>query len=236
MINLNFQSAIKYIVSLLIAGIIFTTFSCKQNTQEREREGMEQTGVDTTTVREVDPRAFTGEIRRVGDGDNDLSGEIAMRIEGDLMRFTVSAEGLAPDLMHMQYLLVSQTGDETQCPGSEEEVERMGESNGSTTTSGTTIRRIPLHMGPTTLNLESDTYPRTNANGELQFSRVVSLDSLRNAVRTEYNMQDLDFSKFTFVVRGIPGTQSSPDPIGNAPGAQNIPVGCAKLQETAVTD
>src|SRR5690606_13921728 len=165
-----------------------------------------------------------------------ISGEVAMRVEGDLMRFDISADGLAPDMMHMQYLLVSQTGDETQCPGSVEDLTSTEGDNGTTAASGTTLRRIPLHMGGT-LDLESDTYPRTNVNGELQFSHVISLDSLRQSVRNEYQMQDLDFSKFTFVIRGIPDAQASSTPgRGSTASVQDTPVGCAKLQETVLNN
>src|SRR5690606_34102972 len=102
--------------------------------------------------------------------------------------------------------------------------------------SGTTLRRIPLHMGGT-LDLESDTYPRTNINGELQFSHVISLDTLRQSLRNEYQMQDLDFTKFTFVIRGIPDAQSSAAPVAGSTGSvQDTPVGCAKLQETVINN
>ncbi len=234
--NFYFKNFAKNNTILIVMSVMFTAISCKQNT--RDQDQTQPAEIESREIeREVEPRAFIGEINSVGDSGNNLSGKIAMRVEGDLMRFTVSAEGLARDMMYMQYLLVSQNGDETQCPGTVEEVERMGDSNGITAASGTTIRRIPLHMGPTNLQMDSDTYPRSNINGELQFSRVVSLDSLRNAVRTEYNMQSLDFSKFTFIMRGLPEGQASRTQVtGSKSSAQNIPAGCAKLQETVIGD
>lgn len=210
-----------------------TLYSCK-NTNEREVDvDTEQTEIDTNAKRQVEVRAFTGEISPINNtNDSNVSGAIAMRVEGDLMRFHVTAEGLAPDMMQLQYLITSQTGDETQCPQTGEETAL----NANQTNRGTEqeIRRIPLHMGPSSLELDVDTYPRTNENGELQFTRTVSLDSLRTAVRTEYGMQDLDFTKFTFVIRGLPDT--APDLPGRPDSLQKVPVGCAKLQETAVTD
>jgi len=218
---------------LLLMGILMSGISCKQNTRE-DNDRLENTPVDTTqTIREVEPRAFTGEIRSVGGNDNNLTGEIAIRIEGDLMRFDITAEGLAPDMMHMQYLIVSQSGDETQCPGSVEDLTSTEADNGTTAASGTTLR-IPLHMAGT-LDLQSDTYPRTNINGELQFSHVISLDSLRQSVRNEYQIQELDFTKYTFVIRGIPDTQSSKASVRGSTGSvENTPVGCARLQETVI--
>ncbi len=233
--NFYFINFAKNYTILIVMSVMFAAISCKQNTRDQDRT--QPVEIESREIeKEIEPRAFIGEINSVGDSGNNLSGEIAMRVEDDLMRFTVSVENLAPDMMHMQYLLVSQTGDETQCPGNVEEVERIGESSGTTATRGTTIRRIPLHMGPSTLNMNSDTYPRTNVNGELQFSRVVSLDSLRNAVRTEYNMQDLDFSKFTFVIRGIPDGESSTPQTRDTRSVFDTPVGCAKLQETVISD
>jgi hypothetical protein len=234
--NLYFIKATTILFTFFITGVLLITTSCRDNTREQDRNQEQPVIESRDIVREVEPRAYSGDIRRVGNEGNDISGEIAMRIEGDLMRFTVSAEGLAPDMMHMQYLLVSQTGDETQCPGSVEEVETMGESNGTTTVSGTTIRRIPLHTSPTNLNIDADTYPRTNVNGDLQFTQVISMDSLRAAVRDQYQMQDFDFSKLTFVIRGIPEAQSTSDRTRSSRSAPDIPVGCAKLQEVPITD
>lgn len=216
---------------LIISGT--TLYSCK-NTNEREVDvDTEQTEVDTIADRQVEVRAFTGEIKPINNtNDSNVSGEIAMRVEGDLMRFHVTAEGLAPDMMHLQYLITSQTGDETQCPQTVEETALTANQNNRGTEQK--IRRIPLHMGPSSLELDVDTYPRTNENGELQFTRTVSLDSLRTAVRTEYGIQDLDFTKFTFVIRGLPDT--APDLPGRPDSLQKVSVGCAKLQETAVTD
>jgi len=233
--NLGIYKNIKQTGVLLLMGLMMFNTSCKQNTREDNR--VQQTDVDTIqTMREVEPRGFTGEIRSVGDNGNNISGEIAMRVEGDLMRFDVNAQGLAPDMMHMQYLLVSQSGDETQCPGSVEDLTSTEADNGTTAASGTTLRRIPLHMGGT-LDLESDTYPRTNINGELQFSHVISLDSLQQSLRDEYQMQDLDFTRFTFVIRGIPDAQSGAAPVrGSTASAQDTPVGCAKLQETVINN
>lgn len=230
----DLKKILQQISLITLLGLLSFTTSCKQNA--KEDDPVQQREVDTTTVvREVEPRAFTGEIRSVGNS-GDVSGEIAMRIEGGLMRFNITADGLAPDMMHIQYLLVSQTGDETQCPGSVEDVTNAESNQGTTATSGTTLRRIPLHMGGT-LDMESDTYPRTNINGELQFSHVISLDSLKTQVRNEYQMQDLDFSKFTFVIRGIPDKQSSSAKVSGSTGSvENTPVGCAKLQETVISD
>lgn len=233
--NLLLTGRARVSVFLLLIGVMITTISCRQNTRDQDSTQQQQAEIESREAeRDVEPRAFTGDIRSVGNEGDNISGEIAMRIEGDLMRFTVSAEGLAPDMMHMQYLLVSQSGEETQCPGSVEEIERLGESSGTTTTSETTKRRIPLHMGATTLNMESDSYPRTNVNGDLQFSHVISLAELRTAVRDQYQMQDLDFSRFTFVIRGIPESQTSATAGSGTMKAGEIPVGCAKLEETSL--
>ncbi|CAN5133405.1 hypothetical protein BH23BAC2_BH23BAC2_06830 [soil metagenome] len=48
-------------------------------------------------------------------------------------------------------------------------------------------------------------------------------------------MQDLDFSRFTFVIRGIPVKDPSSSYRGSTRTKDETPVGCAKLRGTVVS-
>lgn len=227
-------NSLKVVMMFLFIAVLF--FSCRNsgnNENDTDDFNTQQTTTDTVAT-PVEVRAYTGKINAVKNSGEEISGEIAVRVEGDLARFHISAEGLAPEMMHIQYLLVSQTGNQTDCPG---DVEEMGTNENNTTVQDDGLSRIPIHAGTTTMDLDVDTYPRTNANGELEFTRTVSLDSVRTAVSSEFAMpQDLDFTKVTFVVRGIPDAESDPGPNRGTSGLENITVGCARLQETTVRD
>lgn len=224
---------------LLFLGVVLVFSSCKDENRGREVDDpirMDNT-TDTVTTGQAEVRNFTGDIQAINtdaNAETEVTGTVNLRVEGELMRIVVTAEGLSPDMMHMQHLQTAETG-ETGCPGQDADANNDGivdvaEVSGSERG----IRMIPLHMGPSSLEINVDTYPRSNVNGELQFQHTLSLDSLRTAVREKYNMQDVDFTSLTYVIQGVAQDADIPQsvqPLSGVDGYASIPVGCAKLEE-----
>lgn len=231
---------------LLFIGTFF--FSCKNDKKENNDidQNTQQVSVDTSFVQN-EVKAFTGKINSIKSTNAKISGEVAVRIEGELARFNISAEGLAPDMRHMQYLLVSRAGNATQCPQDVEKME-IGDTNAqnrqNNQTSGTDqdLIRIPLQTGPITAGVEDmDLYPRTNENGDFEYTQTVHLDSLGSSVDSQFSLQNLDFKNVTFVLRGIPDSESNQlaqnrGASGQSQGIDNITVACARFQETPVNN
>lgn len=237
------EKMIKNFVGIcLIAGITAFSSSCRNETRDPEPVIDPSATTDTTANRQVEVRTFTGDISTINkeaNGGTDVTGTVSVRVEGDLMRITVKAEGLAGDMMHLQHLQTSQTGEETNCPDENADKNNDGIIDVTEVTDESRgFRIIPLNMGPSTLQVNVDTYPRSNINGELQFQRTVSLDSLRSAVKQEYGMEGLDFTRFTYIIQGVnPEAKNIPastQSVANVPTYASIPVGCAKLEEANV--
>lgn len=232
----------KTLLPVLIFNLCILLGGCR-NEQRQEGEGIHQTTVeDTIANTPVEVRIFTGEISAINPEQNnnrEVNGTVSLRVEGRLMRFHISAEGLAPNVMHMQYLQTSERGEPVPCPGMDADANKDGIVDVSETSPvARGIRMIPLHMGPSTLEVNVDTYPSTNANGELEFARTVSLDSLSDAVRTAYGIQELDFANFTYIIQGVEENASIPQTaqsVSRVPVNQSIPVGCAQLEEESST-
>ena len=232
----------KGLIPLIFLSLLIFLLSCKNENREQNEIEMQETARDTlnttTDTARVAVRTFTGDISPINselNGDSEVSGKVELRVEGDLMRIAVTAEGLAPDMMHMQHLQTSETAGNTQCPGSNADANNDGIIDVTEVSpSAQGIYMIPLHMGPSSLELKVDTYPRTNVNGELQFTRTVSLDSLRQAVGEEYGMQDIDFTRFNYVIQGVSQQANIPQTAQTVSGVemnQSIPIGCARLEE-----
>lgn len=233
----------KLMMLFIIAGITVFSTSCRDDRTSTDQQQIDTTVTDTTANRQVEVRAFQGDINTINqdaNGGTEVTGSVDLRVEGDLMRISVFAEGLAPDMMHLQHLQTSQTGEKTQCPGENAEANNDGVVDVTEVTDESQgLRMIPLNMGPSTLQVNVDTYPRSNINGELQFKRTLSLDSLRTAVRKEYGMEDLDFTRFTYIIQGVAPESNIPassKSVANVPAYASVPVGCAELQETEVED
>lgn len=244
---------------LIFLTLLILSFSCRDDTRQPDDLDQQQMNQqDTLENRQVEVRAYTGDITGMNTMEDEqaVTGNVAIRIEGDLVRFTINAQNVAPDMMHRQFLIA--TGNNTTCPGPNADANNdgivdMNEVAGDTEQ----LQMIPLHMGPSTLERNVSTYPRSNINGELQFSRTTSLDSIRTAVREGYGVQDFDFSNYVYIIQGIAGevtlqqtVQREEDFPAHETGEVNIdhteegdisphetvPVGCAVLTETEVTD
>lgn len=228
----------KFFLPVFMLSVFLAFASCRNEGNERQDRQMDLDRTnDTVATRQVEPRVFRGDISGVNTQANEgseVTGTVELRVEGSLMRIVVNAEGLAGEMMHMQYLQTSENGT-TNCPGADADINQDGViDDNEITNRDRGVYRIPLHMGPSTLQMDADSYPFTNINGTMQFNRTISLDSLRTAVRQEYGIQELDFTDFTYVVQGIAETQNMPESVESGTGlARNatIPVGCAKLEE-----
>lgn len=223
----------KFTSPLLIFSLLILMFSCRNENRQEDEDQMQEMSSDTTATTPVETQTFAGDIN--ADANDEVSGTVQLTVQGDLLRVVVTAEGLGKEMMHMQYLQTSETGEEISCSEATTGTNNEGMVNMDEVSANENgIQRIPLHMGPSSLEMNVDTYPVTNINGELQFQRTVSLDSLRNAVRTEYGMQDLDFSRFTYVIQGVSGTSNQSDSVESGSGLPrngNVPIGCAQLEE-----
>lgn len=223
----------------LFCFLVVITTSCKDENRGREVDDPVQMdpATDTISSHQAEVRNFTGDIKSINTNANEgteVTGTVNLRVEGELMRIVVTAEGLSPDMKHMQHLQTAETG-ETGCPAKDADANNDGYVDvAEVSGSERGIYMIPLHMGPSSLDLNVDTYPRTNVNGELQFQRTISLDSLRTAVRAEYGMQDVDFARFTYIIQGVEQDADIPQTVQSVSGVDSyasLPVGCAKLEE-----
>lgn len=99
------------------------------------------------------------------------------------------------------------------------------------------LRMLPLNMGPSILERDVDTYPRTNMNGEMQFLMTTSFASTETAFRDAYGMQEFNISNSVYLVQGVSGNvtlQQTVQREQNIPPQQTVPVGFATLEETEV--
>lgn len=249
----------KTFAPLIFLALLILSFSCRDETRQvddLDQQQMDQ--LDTLENRQVQVRAYTGDItgmNTMGE-EPEVTGNVAIRIEGDLVRFTINAQNVAPDMMHRQFLV--STGNNNSCAGPDADknndgIVDMNEVAGDTEE----LQMIPLHMGPSTLEKNVSTYPRSNINGEIQFSRTTSLDSIRTAVREGYGVQDFDFSNYIYIIQGIAGEVTLQQTVqreedfpahetgevdleqtkeGDISPHDSVPVGCAVLEETDVTN
>lgn len=237
----KFSNLITPLVAFsMLVGIVVFSGSCR-NEQEQQEERIEaQTNIDT--VVDPEPRAYRGEIstlnQELNDG-NEVDGRVAIRIARGIMRVNVYAQGLEPDMRHMQHLQASEE-TATECPGPDADDNNDGVIDVMEITDEPEgVVLIPLNMGPSSLEVDVLTYPMANDNGEIQFEAHLHIDSLRTAVQEEYGIENIDFTRFTYILQGVSPETSLPQStvtVGDIPPHATVPVGCAVLEEVEVEE
>lgn len=235
----NFSNFITPLLAFsMLIGITIFSGSCRNEQGQQDERIEAETNIDT--VVDPEPRAYRGEIstlnQEFNDG-NEVNGRVAIRIARGIMRVNVYAQGLEPDMRHMQHLQASEETT-TDCPGSNADENNDGVIDVMEITDEPEgVVLIPLNMGPSSLEVDVLTYPMANDNGEIQFEAHLHIDSLRTAVQEQYGIENIDFTRFTYVLQGVSPETSIPAStatIGDIPPYATVPVGCAVLEEVEV--
>lgn len=161
-----------------------------------------------------------------------LSGEVHFLRHRDELQITIEAEGLAPEVMHMQHLHGSRDGMDATCapmvtePGQEDVVDvfDIREYSG--------ITLIPLHENPLSLEIETDTYPVSNRAGNYTYKQTVDWPALEQAMTDHYGIEYLELGRMVVYVHGVAEDKDLPESVrspADVPAHMTLPVACAEL-------
>lgn len=218
---------------ILVLGLFFT--SCKNNDPEPTEEDQELEDIEMVAEsEEISQEIYRASISSLNEKINagrDVSGNVVLEVQGDELMITVEASGLEPNMQHLQHLHGMKDGTETTCPDTAADTNDDGvvDITEAVETAGVTM--IPFHADPVNMKIKTHSYPKTDAAGNLTYSKTVNIDSLRTAFKDQFGWEELDFSKFTYMVHGVkegslPNTAAS---VMGVPANVTVPVGCAVI-------
>lgn len=165
--------------------------------------------------------------------DGKAAGKVSFERTGSQLLVTVTTKGLEPKLMHLQHLHGSRDGMEARCApesadANDDEFVDLIETHRY---SGVTL--FPLHDDPPSLEIKTDTYPTSDADGAYTYEQTVDWDELSEAVADEYDLDDLDLDRMVVYVHGVPDDFELPDSVASLPGVPaqvTLPIACAELE------
>ncbi|MFO7979176.1 MAG: hypothetical protein R6U64_11005 [Bacteroidales bacterium] len=162
-----------------------------------------------------------------------VSGSLTITVQGDSATIELSISSIAPDMMHLAHLHGYEDGSEASCPGGVQ-----ADANGDgivdliETRDYSGITMIPFHDNPVSMEIQTDTYPQADAQGNLYYSAVVSVRELSSALQEKHGVQDFDFGKFVVYVHGVSEQTTLPETVQSLPGVPasvTLPVACGEL-------
>ncbi len=229
----DMKIAPRFLLLILVLG--FSLTSCKDNnrTLDVEERDLRLEEAESEEISEEIYRAKISSLNEnVNEGRN-VSGNVTLKIEGDELQITVEASGLEPNMQHLQHLHGMKNGTETTCPDAAADKNNDGVVDIIEATESAGITMIPFHGDPVNMEIKTHSYPKTDAEGNFTYSQTVDLDSLRSAFKNKFGWEELDFSKFTYMVHGVeegalPNTAAS---VMDVPANVTVPVGCAKINK-----
>jgi hypothetical protein len=168
-----------------------------------------------------------------------VTGTALFIVEGDTLTMTVEASGLAPDMMHLQHLhgYTEEDGSFATCPFSGADANDDNFIDLLETRPFTGITLVPLHEEPASLEIQSQTYPTANADGEISYSQTVSIEELEQALQETHNIDSLDLAQRTVFLHGVSQDADLPDTVESLPDVPaqvTLPVACGEIYELPV--
>lgn len=220
------------LVFILALGFSFT--SCKENNGQQETEDQdEQMATETEEISERVYRAQITSLNENANEDRNVSGNVTLEVREDQLYITIEASGLEPNMMHLQHLHGSQEGEDTNCPDSAADTNDDGLVDITEAYDIAGVTMIPFHDNPPNMEVDTETYPTADENGNISYQQTVDLNELRNSFDEKFEWEDLDFSKFTYLIHGVQedAVPETVESVKGLPPHVTIPVGCANLNE-----
>ncbi|MGM1057555.1 MAG: hypothetical protein ACQEWG_16840 [Bacteroidota bacterium] len=225
----------RVLLMILVLGLFF--ISCKENTGERDIEEQDiRLQAESEIMSDEVYRARISSLNEDVNQGRNVSGNVTLEIQGDELQITVEVSGLEPNMQHLQHLHGSKEGAETTCPDSSADKNDDGVVDITEATQYAGITMIPFHDDPVSMTIKTHSYPNTDAEGNLKYRQTVNLESLRMAFKNKFGWEELDFSRFTYMVHGVkegslPKTAGS---VMDVPANVTVPVGCAKITKESL--
>ena len=227
MINIKLLKAFIFTLALS-----FSFASCNQNNRQQEAEENEQqTQAETESTSVEIFVASISSINESANGNRNVSGDVRLEVQGDQLLITVEASGLEPGMMHLQHLHGAKGGGAMTCPDvtADTNNDQLVDITEAYDIAGVTM--IPFHDNPPNMEVDTQTYPTADENGNISYRQTVDLNELRNSFNEKFDWDQLDFSKFTYLIHGVkesavPATVQS---VKGLPAHVTLPVGCAEL-------
>lgn len=228
----NLKTNTTIFTIILVFGL--SLISCKENNREQDtisgNQEILRQGEDTSTRTY---RAQISSINAGANGNRNVTGNVTLEVQGDQLHITVEASGLEPDMMHLQHLHGLKEGNGISCPDPSADNNNDGLVDITEAYDVAGVTMIPFHNNPPNMEVDTQTYPTADENGNISYKQTVDLNELRNSFNERFDWEELDFSKFTYLIHGVE-ENAVPETVNSVKGLPphvTLPVGCGQLSE-----
>lgn len=160
------------------------------------------------------------------------TGDATFAIDGDELTITVDAEGLPPNMMHLQHFHGFKDGKAADCPDAAADKNGDGVIDLIETEAYAGTTMVPFHDKPVSMEIPSDTYPKADADGSYKYNKTVSLKELQAAFTKAFGSDDLALENRVVFIHGVPAKTELPKSaasLGTIPAQITLPIACGAI-------
>jgi len=201
----------------------------------QSQAGMSQTGIGQQS-QSGQARTFTGQITPLNARfqKGQPSGQAQIIVDGQNVTFVVDARGLPADTpvaahLHgapgISALPPSMAADKNR-DGAIDKIESMPYS-------GTDV--IPLNGEPAKLDMNGPGYPKTTADGSLNYRKQVPLADLQKNLNTKFGINNFDPSQFVIYLHGVSEDTQLPEGVKSPEASKpvnTLPVAYVQIRQS----
>jgi hypothetical protein len=160
-------------------------------------------------------------------------GDAKFAIDGDELTITVDAEGLPPNMMHLQHFHGFKDGKAASCPDSAADKNDDGLIDLIETEAYAGTTMVPFHNDPVSMEIPSDTYPKADSNGSYKYKKTLPLKDLQAAFAKTFGSDDLALDRRVVFIHGVPAETELPKSaasLGTIPAQITLPIACGTIK------
>ncbi|MGH6818352.1 MAG: hypothetical protein ACREC1_06220 [Methylovirgula sp.] len=164
------------------------------------------------------------------------TGEAKFTIKGDSLTIQIDAEGLPPNIMHLQHFHGFTDNRQATCAtaAADKNGDGIVDLIETEPMSGTTM--VPFHDDPVNMQIANDTYPKASAAGSYHYEKTVSLKALKAAFAKTFDDPDLALDKRVVYIHTVPAATKLPASVaslGKIPAQVTLPIACGEIKRVA---
>lgn len=163
------------------------------------------------------------------------SGTAHFKVEGDELHIWVEMSRTPPNIEHWEHFHGFTEGTESRCPIDADDANKDGFIDLVETGMAMGTTMVPFNHAPQLMDIPTDTYPKANAEGNYEYTKVVPLAALEKKFGETYKGASIDLDKRVFMVHGVPTSLKLPvtiqGQVGHFDTYTTLPIACGKIEK-----
>jgi hypothetical protein len=166
----------------------------------------------------------------------EATGDARFDVMDQVLALRVSVRGVPADLEHWQHLHGFKENRKATCPTDQADVNHDGIIDITETEPVSGMTMVPFNRDPATMQVVSDTYPKSALDGVLFYEHAVPVTTLEAAFAKAFGGQSLDLDRRVVFIHGVAPASKFPASVASLrtiPASVTLPIACGVVERVS---